>query len=81
MTLFLDTINGLYMQYFHPGKSICVDETILYFKGGIWFEQYMLWKPSAKWSIMNGLYVTTEFLSKFSTCVGKGTNSDGVVIR
>nr|XP_027198261.1 piggyBac transposable element-derived protein 4-like [Dermatophagoides pteronyssinus] len=47
---FLDYINGKFIDYFIPSEQICVDESIVKFKGRISFITYNPQKPT-KWGI------------------------------
>ncbi|XP_017792480.1 PREDICTED: uncharacterized protein LOC108574407 [Habropoda laboriosa] len=47
---FLDYINARFLNYFVPGEQICVDKSIVKFKGRISFITYNPMKPT-KWGI------------------------------
>lgn len=46
----LDIVEPLYEQYFGPGRNLSVDESMVKFKGRIFFKQYMPAKPT-KWGV------------------------------
>lgn len=40
-----------YISSYNSNKKLCVDESMLKFKGCLFFKQYLPSKPSTKWSI------------------------------
>lgn len=47
---FMEYINSKFSEYFIPGKNICVDESVVKFKGRVAFITYNPNKPT-KWGI------------------------------
>lgn len=70
----IDTVKNTYLQEFEPGRSLSVDESMLRFKGRLWFKQYMPSKPSTKWGVKLWSLCDSEtgFLLRFDVYVGKG---------
>ncbi|XP_058792504.1 piggyBac transposable element-derived protein 4-like [Phymastichus coffea] len=50
VSCFLDYINSKFLNYFTPGREICVDESTIKFKGRVSFITYNPKKPT-KWGI------------------------------
>ncbi|XP_035737648.1 piggyBac transposable element-derived protein 4-like isoform X2 [Vespa mandarinia] len=57
ISCFLEYINSKFLEYFSPGKEICVDESIIKFKGRISFITYNPKKPT-KWCVR--VYTMTD---------------------
>ena len=47
----LDIVTPIYQQVYGPGKNLSVDESIIKFKGRIYFRQYYLPAKPTKWGI------------------------------
>lgn len=50
VSIFLEYLDSKFSEYFIPGQNICVDESIVQFKGKISFITYNPIKPT-KWGI------------------------------
>ena len=46
----LDIVNPLYETVYRPGENLCVDESMLKFKGRIFFRHCLPAKPT-KWGV------------------------------
>ena len=46
----LDIVEPTYAQYYSPGRELSVDESMIKFKGRVFFKQYMPAKPT-KWGV------------------------------
>ena len=68
----LDIVSPLYETVYGPGKNLCIDESMIKFKGRIYFRQYLPAKPT-KWGIK--VFVLCESDSgyglKFEVYTGK----------
>lgn len=74
----LNIVQDLYPKFYNSNKELSVDETMLRFKGRLFFKQYMPSKPSAKWGvkIWSLCDSRTGFLLKFNVYVGKDANKN-----
>ena len=74
----LDIVQDLYTTIYSPNKELSIDETMLKFKGRLFFKQYMPKKPSAKWGIKVWSLCDSQtgYLCKFNVYTGKGDNSE-----
>lgn len=68
----LDIINPVYENVYGPGKNLCIDESMIKFKGRIYFRQYLPAKPT---TLGNKVFVLSESDSgyglKFEVYTGK----------
>ena len=69
----LELVEKTYTSCYHPHKELSVDETMVKFKGRVFFKQYLLSKPSSKWGVkvFSLCDSTTGFLLKFRVYTGK----------
>ena len=69
----LDKVEALYSKYYTSDKEICIDESMIKFKGRLFFKQYLPNKPSAKWGvkIWSLCDSRTGFLLRFQVYTGK----------
>ncbi|XP_068221401.1 piggyBac transposable element-derived protein 4-like [Palaemon carinicauda] len=73
----LDIVKDLYSKYYVSGRDLSVDESIVKFKGRLFFKQYMPKKPT-KWGIKVWSLCDskTGYLLKFDVYTGKGLDSN-----
>ena len=72
----LDEVKDRYCHAYSANKELSVDESMLKFKGRLFFKQYMPSKPSTKWGIKIWSLCDshTGFLLKFDVYTGKQDN-------
>lgn len=68
----LDIVDPLYESYYVPGKNLSIDESIVKFKGHIFFRQYMPAKPT-KWGLKEFVLceATTGYHLRYLIYTGK----------
>ncbi|XP_068225149.1 piggyBac transposable element-derived protein 4-like [Palaemon carinicauda] len=73
----LDMVKDLYSKYYVSGRDLSVDESMVKFKGRLFFKQYMPKKPT-KWGIKVWSLCDskTGYLLKFDVYTGKGLDSN-----
>ena len=73
----LDRCAATYLEHIIPGKKISVDESMLKFKGRLYFKQYLPMKP-VKWGIKLFALCDSETgaVLKFFVYTGKSNNGD-----
>ena len=73
----LDIVKDLYTSVYKSDKEICIDETMIRFKGRLFFKQYLPSKPSAKWGIKIFSMCDSHngYLLRFSVYTGKEIKS------
>lgn len=47
----IDLVKDTYISAYNSSKELCVDESMLKFKGRLFFKQYLPSKPSIKWGM------------------------------
>ncbi|XP_042224023.1 piggyBac transposable element-derived protein 4-like [Homarus americanus] len=69
----IDLVSNTYAAAYIPNKEICVDESMLKFKGRLFWKQYLPSKPSTKWGIKLWSFCDshTGFLVRFQIYTGK----------
>lgn len=69
----IDIVADKYVEFYEPGESLSVDESMLKFKGRLSFKQYLPSKPSTKWGIKIWSLCDskTGYLLKFKIYTGK----------
>ena len=73
----LDIVRDTYELYYVPHRELSVDETMVKFKGRIFFKQYLP-KPGTRWGIKlwSLCDATTGYLLKFFVYTGKEDSAD-----
>jgi hypothetical protein len=70
----LDIVDPTYLNVYCPGQKICIDETMIKFKGRLYFKQFMPAKPT-RWGIKQFALSEskTGYLLKCLTYTGQST--------